>query len=590
MVTLGISALDNDTTTAVLVDGALASVVMEERLTRKKHQNGFPHRGLELALRLAGVRLEDVTAVAYPFYAWPREALLMARGLVASLPYDLSSRASLLSKALHEALYARWVLRGSRMQRRFHRELLAGLQDRGLAGKLVRVEHHLAHAAGGFAYAGFERALIFTLDWYGSGCAGTVSLGDAAGVRVVQRFGYPNSLGLFYAQLTEALGYVPCHHEGKIVGLAAYGDAAGLADEVYGRFRWKDGSVRFLNAMDPDWLRQLTARHRKEDIAAACQRVLERIASDIVKYYVGLYRVGDVVLAGGVAANVRMNQRVLETEGVRRLFVYPDMGDGGTGLGAAIEVDRRLRGAGAGRPRRFRNLFLGPDYGEREIESVLRQNGLAFARAPDLAGEVAGLLARGHVVGRFAGRMEFGPRALGHRSVLSQAIDPAINDTLNQRLGRTEFMPFAPATLDAHAEARYRNLAACRDTARFMTITCDCTPVMRRESPAAVHIDGTARPQIVDRETAPDFHAILAAYHQRTGIPTLINTSFNMHEEPIVCRPEDAVAAFLAGRIDVLAIGPFLVHHPHVRPLPQESWMGQKASARRAHDAATVSG
>jgi carbamoyltransferase len=587
MVILGISALDNDTTTSVLVDGDVASVVMEERLTRRKHQNGFPQRGLDLALQIAGVRLEDVTAVAYPFFSWAHEGYLMATGFLTSWPAHLRhARASYLSRLLHQAFYARWVVATTRNHWRYQRELMGELAARGLAHKLHRVEHHLAHAAGGFAWSGFDRALVFTLDWYGSGCAGSVSVADHRGVTMVKRFIYPNSLGLFYANVTEALGYIPCHHEGKIVGLAAYGAPRKLFEDVYSRFRCEDGDLHFFNGMDRDWVRQLSAANLKEDVAAAHQAVLEQLASDLVGHYVGKYAISDVVLAGGVAANVKMNQRIYETPGVRRVFVYPDMGDGGTGLGAAVEVHRRLTGQALPTSRRFKDLYRGPTSTDAEVAAAIQRHGLPFSRPVDMADAIADLLAKGLVVGRFTGAMEFGPRALGHRSVLSQAVDPEINATLNHRLGRTEFMPFAPATLVEHASARYENVHGAADTARFMTITFNCTERMKRESPAAVHVDGTARPQLVDAATAPDFNAILAAYHRRTGIPTLINTSFNMHEEPIVCAADDGVAAFLAGRVDALAIGSVLVHHPSRTVQSGESGLSHRSAAAPSRRAA----
>ena len=273
----------------------------------------------------------------------------------------------------------------------------------------------------------------------------------------------------------------------------------------------------------------------------------------------------DVVLAGGVGANVKLNQRIAELGGAGRVFVHPAMGDGGTGVGATLAV---LLARGEAASREWETCFLGRDYAEDELAAALRQAGLDAARPADWPAEVAALLAGGKVVARFGGAMEYGPRALGNRSVLCAATDPAVNDRLNERLGRTEFMPFAPATLAEHAAERYRLVDRLELTARFMTVTVPCTDLFRRESPAAVHVDGTARPQLVRREDNPGLHAILEAYRLRTGIPTLINTPFNMHEEPIVCTPEDAIRAFREGRLDALSMGPFLVRAPQAQPAP----------------------
>ena len=255
-------------------------------------------------------------------------------------------------------------------------------------------------------------------------------------------------------------------------------------------------------------------------------------------------------------ANVKLNQRIAETPGVSRVFVYPAMNDSGTGAGAAMV----LRAAASGmRPIQLPDVFLGPGFSRRDVEEALSGRALATRRMADPGGEIAGLLAQGKTVARCAGRMEYGPRALGNRSILFQASDARANQWLNEKLKRTEFMPFAPATLAEEAHRCYRNLEVAADAARFMTITYDCTDFMKQASPAAVHVDGTARPQLVDRETNPSFHAILSAYHRKTGIPSVLNTSFNIHEEPIVCSPSDAVVTFLAGELDYLVMEDLLV-------------------------------
>jgi carbamoyltransferase len=210
----------------------------------------------------------------------------------------------------------------------------------------------------------------------------------------------------------------------------------------------------------------------------------------------------------------------------------------------------------------FDNVYYGMDYTDAEIRAALDAEGLQYARHDDAEDRIADLLAKDTIVGRFNGRMEYGPRALGNRSVLYPAKAPEINQWLNHQLGRTEFMPFAPACLAERAPKLYRNLEGCEKTAEFMTITFDCTDEMKRHSPAAVHVDGTARPQLVTPKSNASFHKILSAYEKRTGIPVLINTSFNMHEEPIVGSPADAVRAFLLGNVDYLACGNFLVPHP----------------------------
>jgi carbamoyltransferase len=224
--------------------------------------------------------------------------------------------------------------------------------------------------------------------------------------------------------------------------------------------------------------------------------------------------------------------------------------------------------------------YFGPDFSQADIEAALKQNRLSYERCEGIEEQVAELLERDCIVARFAGRMEYGPRALGNRSILYPASDPAVNQWLNHQLGRTEFMPFAPAVLLSEARRLFKNLDGCEKTAEFMTITFDCTDEMIRLCPAAVHIDGTARPQLVSEHSNASFHRVLSRYHQLTGIPAVINTSFNMHEEPIVCTPHDAIRAFLLGNIDYLAIDDFLVPHPRLAELSKERKQS-RPSARR---------
>jgi carbamoyltransferase len=327
--------------------------------------------------------------------------------------------------------------------------------------------------------------------------------------------------------------------------------------------------------------RALTQRFAKRDIAAAYQQVLEDVTQEMVQHWQKETEITKVAVSGGVHANVKLNQRIREIDGVEQVFVYPNMGDGGCGTGAAMlafapaEVRRQP----------FDNVYFGPDYSADEIQTALRTNGLAFERLSGIEDQVAELLTRDFIIGRFDGRMEYGPRALGNRSILYPARDPEVNQWLNHQLGRTEFMPFAPAALASEAPRLFKNLSGCEKTSEFMTITFDCTDEMIRLCPAAVHVDGTARPQLVNPRTNPGFHRVLKRYFELTGIPALINTSFNMHEEPIVCTPQDAIRAFLLGNIDYLAIGQFLVPHPRLREISAER---KKRDANKSPDLALV--
>ncbi len=611
MIVLGISALDKDSHATLMVDDQIVAAVGEERLTRVKLQHGFPHQAVHECLQLAGVSLRDVDHVAYPFWdlAGERDAILRrARHEVTELgladlrrchdlvadarargPYDdrgmpldfegydeymrkpwsrrqayeLAAGTAAGDAATDRALSVRWVADALRQHAKDQDDLDRSLRALGLRDKLTRVEHHVAHQANAFWSSGYERALVVTVDAYGSGLSGSIAVGHVeTGIRRVAEFDFPHSLGLFYEHLTSALGFKPSRHEGKILGLAAYGDPSILHDAVRARFRVENGVFRYAGANNHFFPRWLALHFRKKDIAAAYQKVLEEVVCEIVAFHLGATGETNVCLSGGVTANVKLNQRVAEVPGVTSLWVHPAMGDGGTGTGAAMHLLRERLGASF-RPGRMRDAYLGRAYSPEEVRRALSANNLTWTEPADLARQVAGLIHSGKVVARFDGRMEYGPRALGNRSVVYHAREPQVNRWLNKQLARTEFMPFAPVTLWEERHRYYKNVDVSEPAASFMTVTVDCTDAMLRECPAAVHVDGTARPQLIRREVNPGYYDILAAYKEISGgTASLINTSFNMHEEPIVASPEDAIRAFRLGHLDVLAIGPCLVLNP----------------------------
>jgi carbamoyltransferase len=304
--------------------------------------------------------------------------------------------------------------------------------------------------------------------------------------------------GFFYEHLTSALGFKPSRHEGKILGLAAYGDPTILHDAVKARFRVENGNFKYYGANNHFFPRYLSLHFRKKDIAAAYQKVLEEVVTEMVAT-TSRTGVTNVVLSGGVTANVKLNQRVAEVPGVTGMWVHPAMGDAGTGTGAAMHVLREKLGRSL-RPERMHDAYLGPGYSREEVRKALEANNLTWTEPATYGMEVAKLIHAGKVVARFDGRMEYGPRALGNRSVMYHAREPQVNKWLNKQLARTEFMPFAPVTLWEDRHRYYKNIDVSEPAANFMTVTVDCTEEMIRDCPAAVHVDGTARPQLVKRE------------------------------------------------------------------------------------------
>ena len=598
---LGISPLDKDATVSLVEDGKVLFAAGEERFSRKKQHAGFPHEALKRALEFTNTDASEVCEVSYPFLTADQEIRLMRRNVLGSgngsakgdwwsklsaarkagsidwhgvpglevpsqrmdkgpsknLAYRLFGVVPGASRLATNQLSRAWVNTASADHRRWQADLEESLKQLGLQNRLKRYEHHGSHAANAYLSSGMDRALIVTLDGYGTGLAGSVSLGEGGQIKRLQNIHYPSSLGTFYEGVTAALGYKPDRHAGKIVGLAAYGDPSVLSEVLLARFQQQDGTYHIYQALNYFFDRYLAAEFKMVDVAAAYQYVLEVVATSLVDHWVRSTNCRNVVLSGGVTANVKMNQRIFEVPRVEKIFVYPNMGDGGCGTGLALQHSL------AGQIREpYTNVYFGPDFSESEMVKAIEREGLQYSRPNNIAGEVAKRIHGGEVVARFDGRMEYGPRALGNRSILFHAKDPEVNQWLNHRLGRTEFMPFAPVTPWEDRHEFYENVNGAEVSAQFMTITFDCTKKMIEHCPAAVHVDGTARPQLLKREANPGYYDTLREFEKLSGISTLINTSFNMHEEPMVCTPDDAVRAFVQGKLDVLALGPFIVEAP----------------------------
>jgi carbamoyltransferase len=432
--------------------------------------------------------------------------------------------------------------------------------------------HQLSHAASAFWLSGLEEALCLTYDggmcnspWFG----GLYRASHAKGITPLDRFAASHyaKITSLYSVVTGILGFSPNKHEGKITGLAAYGRPTErcrrILDQLFtteylqmeSLVEWLDvyskvsSPALVVNSLKREELLRNFGKISREEIAATLQQMTEEHVLEILKRARQQgWDSPHICLSGGLFANVKLNQRIREF-GFRSVFVSPPMTDDGTAVGAALMLASSRKEFS---PRAAPGVFWGPEFGSDEIENALKEHHLIHFREKDAASFVAEKLGEGRVVGIFQGRMEFGPRALGNRSILSQATKPEVNTTLNARLRRTEFMPFAPITRAEDVSDCYVGLDGVEHTAEFMTITCSCTEKMSREAPAVVHVDGTARPQIVRRLIQPFIHEILTEYRKRTGISALINTSFNVHEEPIVCSPSDAIRGFLEAGVDFL--------------------------------------
>jgi carbamoyltransferase len=553
---------------AAIQDGRILAAVNEERLVRKKMAYGFPSEAIREVLRLAGWSPKDVDRVAVAtrdnyfspgIREWDGWFDGRRDGTIRSTIFDLASM--LGGGADMPALKNLYFKARAPIFAQRRRRIADILRDEfALAARPSFLNHHYAHAACAYYTSGFEHALVVTLDGGGDGASSQVYEAEGGKLRRLNQVSSYDSLGNYYAYITAVCGFKAQKHEGKITGLAAYGEPCYL-DVLDELISYKDGQIHnvgrlvFRGALDAI-KKRLPADYRREDLAASIQVHAERIVAQYIAHWLGRVGARDVAIAGGVFANVKINQRIHEIDGVRRVFVYPAMDDGGLAVGAALLVSHDA----LAEP--LRDVYLGPAYSGRDIEEALRGADVPYRFVPEIETEIARLLADGFVVARFNGRMEYGPRALGNRSILYTPTDPSVNEWLNKNLKRTEFMPFAPSTLDEAAHHCYDGVAGAETSARYMTITFQCTDWMQKHCPGVVHLDKTARPQLVRREDNPSYHAIIDQFRRLTGLPTVINTSFNIHEEPIVCSPADAIRAFSIGHLDYLAIGDFLVANP----------------------------
>ncbi|MES2643062.1 MAG: carbamoyltransferase C-terminal domain-containing protein [Myxococcota bacterium] len=567
MVVLGIYDGTHDAGAAVVRDGVVVAASSEERYTRNKGQGGWPEHAIHDCL----ARVGEVDAVAFSGFVNPNPVLRGFRP--AQKRFKLDDGWFYQEDPGPGGRVSEWMQFESpfphltadsppvRLMAPTLRRLLARHVRYAVATAPIEIhDHHRCHAAAAWYTAADVDTLVVIADGIGDGLALTVYRGSERGLERLAAMPYPHSYGLLYATLTGFLGFRPFRHEGKLTGLAALGDPAAV--RVPFPFTGPPDARTFtehFGARLRPWLERLRP-YRREDVCAWLQKGLEDELGALVTTWMARTGLEHVALAGGVFANVRLNQRIGALPGVRSVSVFPHMGDGGLAVGAALLAwAERTPGA---RPVPLKDAFLGPSWDADAIAAALVRAGLPARRVQDLEEQVAARLARGQIVARFDGAMEFGPRSLGNRSILAAATDRTMTDRLNVALSRSDFMPFAPVLLADDADDWMDGLGPVRDAARYMTVTTQARPALAAACPAAVHVDGSLRPQLADPVTTPSLARTVSAYRRLTGVPAIINTSFNLHEEPIVRTPEEAVATWRAARIDALAIGPFLLTQP----------------------------
>jgi carbamoyltransferase len=580
MIILGINAYHANAAAAIVVDGRLVAAVEEERLNRVKYAAGLPARAIQFCLDRAGVKLTEIDHIAVPRDPWAR----------------------LGTKLRFAMRMPRFALDRVRVMKRFAgiREDLASafqIAPGDIRGQFHRIEHHTAHLASAFFVSPFDRAAVLSADGLGDFASSMCAAGEGSKMRILGEVAFPHSLGMYYTALTQYVGFWKFGDEYKVMGLAAYGQPEFL--EEFRRIVWSDGPLSFRLGLeyfthqnqgaDMTWRdatstpvlgrifssylekrlgparkpdEPLTQRHR--NLAASMQAALEEV---LIAYWHGLAKqTGQkaLCLAGGVAFNCVANGRIFDATPFEHVFIQPAAGDAGLSVGAAFAVNHQI----LGRPREFvmEHAYWGPEFSPAQIRAVVDRVGsadeveIAQLEEGELVRATAKHIADGKIVGWFQGAAEWGPRALGNRSILADPRRAEMKDILNQRIKHREtFRPFAPSI----AEEATGEFFEKTHPSPFMTFAYPVRPEKRGVIPAPTHVDGTARLQTVSRTANPLYWKLLRAVGDLTGVPVVLNTSFN-DNEPIVCRPEEALECFRRTRMDVLVLGNFILERRYL--------------------------
>lgn len=594
---LGIIGFGMNPAACLLRDGKCVAFAEEERFTRIKVSEGlFPGQAISYCLGAANLSLDAIDVIAFGWdcnkYPWS-----MGRNFAKNfLRYNLSS-----SSDAHDSKNSSWLLALEGLTdfhpARIIPKINEGFRSIGYKEKLPPIEfipHHSAHAYSAYFNSGFHNAGILTIDGHGEELCTQLAIGNNDTIRIVESFPIPHSLGWFYAALTEYLGFIPYRDEGKVMGLAAYGQSRNRqnkwieplsrilringgtyeVDPTYTLFgghrhgqRFSDKLARLITSIDPAITpvsrgETTVLNHERKnrylnegyiDLAWAGQELLERAAVMLASKLVREYNVENICIAGGVGLNCKMNGEILRRCGCKRIFVQPASSDAGSALGAAMFVGLK-NGDDVRQP--LENAYLGPEFSNADIEKTLKANKLEFRPVQDPAQVGAQLLSEGKIIAWFQGRMEMGPRALGNRSILANPTLPEIKDRVNKTVKfREMWRPFCPSLID---EKKHDYIESPGET-RFMTVAYPAKKTIAAALPSVVHVDNSIRPQTVSKQVNSHYHDLLSHMAKLTGHPVVLNTSFNVKGEPIICTPQEAIRCFFSTGLDALILGDFLI-------------------------------
>ncbi|MCH8288705.1 MAG: carbamoyltransferase [Candidatus Marinimicrobia bacterium] len=556
---LGISCYYHDAAATLISDGKIIAAAEEERFTRRKHDNRFPESAIGYCLAEGGISVEEIDYLS--FYEKPLLKLERMFSCAARWAGESESKMrGQLSHMLHERLFIKDVLR----------------ENLGYEGDTLFTEHHLAHAASSYYVSGFEEAAIMTIDGVGEWATTAQYIGTGDNIIKHSEIRYPHSLGLLYSTFTAFLGFRVNNDEYKVMGLASYGEPK-LRDKIfeliellpdgsfklnldYFSFMYDDDrmySDKFIDLFGPPRMTDDEIRPYHMDVASSLQSVLEEALINMGNiFYEESGGISNVCLAGGVALNSVANWQFIRNTPFEKIFIQPAAGDGGGSMGAALYAYYSKSGRSNGTD--HHSTLLGPSFSNDDIKGILDEKSAAYTELTDdeICKTAAEFIYKNQIIGWFQGRMEFGPRALGNRSILANACNPDMKDILNARVKfREDFRPFAPAVLEEKSH-EYFDIDF---ESPYMLFVPQVKPGMGEKIPSVTHTDYSARIQTVNRDENPRYYKLIEEFEMLSGVPIVINTSFNIRGEPIVCNPEDAYNCFLNTDIDYLFMGNFLV-------------------------------
>lgn len=565
----------HDSSAALIKDGKIVAAAAEERFTGLKHYSLLPLRSLDFCLKQENIQIEDISKIVIPSIGRQENIeVLLGRLKQGTVKKENAGKGKTPLDYLRYFMVE--VFRHLGIWTPLVPPSYAKTYKYPLTKPLLYIEHHLAHGASAYYTSGFnEKTLVITADGSGDGLSTTVWVGEKGKLTPRLKVGREGSLGAFYGLVTEALGWWVGDGEGKTMGLAPYGSykkTRGILDEFLpfyenGKLKrgfnwgfpgiWEDMGGAHFHFADTPKIIKLIKKYGKENVAAEAQRVLEEQLVNFTRYWIEKEQVKYLATAGGVFLNVKANQRIWELGLLKDYHIYPDAGDGGISAGAALygyfndSSDEKIPP--------LTNVYFGPAYSNREIEDVLkvRQIQYLYLNNKELIKKAAQLLSENRIIGWFQGRMEVGPRALGNRSILMDPSKPDNKDIINSRVKyREPFRPFCPSTIDKEAQKYFKNLPP---DPSYMVISLDVIESEKKNIPSVTHVDGTARPQVLKRKDNSRFYDLIEEFGKITGIPVLLNTSFNIRGKPVVVSPDEAVQCFYNTGLDHLILGNFLI-------------------------------